>query len=1350
MGKSSLFEYGFRNIMGFLEKYELNNIPLTLEVRELKPVNLFLGEGSQPLEIAVLSSYKKPTSAKAQEAFRKRRARRAAAVLIVITHPEGVTLCGTSGEQPPVYFLSDQDQVERLCALSLKKSNKNESIKFLSEAIPSLETNLPGIINEGFLSNHELEKGVKERKDWGKASQKSNTIICRDDINLLYELGFESKRLDNLSEILFSEKEEIAIKIALEEGEIPQIANNRFNNISPISYSIIKAEKLKIPWIFMCYRNGIRIYSTKNLGVAKRSRVETFIECQPDLLSHLNSGLLWILFSAEALKNNGTIYEVLSNSKRFSVNIAESLRERIYETIIPRLALGISKARNLINPSKDEIALTYEMALTVLFRLLFIAYAEDRDLLPYKNNQLYKKSSLKQKAIELAKNQPNDQSLKNHYHHWQDVSLLWESISEGNKELGIPAYEGTIFSNNKDINLAGSEIAKIKVSNNFFEEALSFLLLSETNKKSLAPIDFRSLSVREFGTIYEGLLASELSLAEQNLKIDKKGNYLPAENNEKPLILKGEIYLHDRSGARKSSGSFYTPDFAVEHILDGALENALDDHLKKMSDLSQADCAEQFFNFKVADIAMGSGHFLVAAIDRIERRFAVWLNDNPNPAIQREIMYLRTAAHKEMGDLSDTVVIEDSQLLRRIIARKCIYGVDLNPITVQLARLSIWIHTFVPGLPLSLLDHNLVNGNALVGIDSLDVVRNKFNTSIGTLFQVDTEKLIGEAADPLRKLAKLSDATLKDIKEGRALLKEALEKIRETEALCDLIIAQPVSEDQSLKNVLFEDWENLRKNILVSDSLKAAKKILNPLKVLHFPIAFPEVFLGKSSGFNVILGNPPWEEIKAEERDYWTGLFPGLRGLSQKDQIEKFSELSSKRPDLRKRWLEIESSTKNLARILKSGNFPGLEVGDFDLYKAFCWRFWNISSNKIGKIGIVLPRSTFAAKGSELFRKELFKKAKSINITTLQNTGRWIFEMEPRYTIALVSLSKTDGEDEGITIKGPFNSYETYSLGRNYESLKFTANEILSWSDDGALPLLTSYESTEVFRQLRKSPRLDLKDKNNWRARPDTELHATNQKNLMDLNSEDCPDGFWPVYKGGSYDLWEADRNEYYAWADPKKVLPWLQEKRLRAFNSSRDSVHKEYQKNYIEDPKTLAPMKPKIAFRLITNRTNSRTMICALTPPNVFHSNSSQIIMMPKGDNKDEAYLLGVLSSIALDWYARRFVEINLNFFLFNPFPIPRPNRENYLWQRAVKISGRLASIDIRFKDWAKNVGVDYGPLETEIKYELICELDAVISHLYGLSEKQLNHIFETFHIGWDYEERLEKVLNYFYYHKK
>ena len=125
--------------------------------------------------------------------------------------------------------------------------------------------------------------------------------------------------------------------------------------------------------------------------------------------------------------------------------------------------------------------------------------------------------------------------------------------------------------------------------------------------------------------------------------------------------------------------SYYTPDFAVEHLLDGALEPALDEHLGRMAGLSEADDrTEQFFNFRVADIAMGSGHFLVAAVDRIERRFALWLEENPTPGITRELQYLREAAKTELGDLADTVVIEDGQLLRRMIARRCIYGVDLK------------------------------------------------------------------------------------------------------------------------------------------------------------------------------------------------------------------------------------------------------------------------------------------------------------------------------------------------------------------------------------------------------------------------------------------------------------------------------------------------------------------------------------------------------------------------------------------------------------------------------------------------------------------------------------------------
>ena len=852
--------------------------------------------------------------------------------------------------------------------------------------------------------------------------------------------------------------------------------------------------------------------------------------------------------------------------------------------------------------------------------------------------------------------------------------------------------------------------------------------------------------MREFGTIYEGLLESELSCAEQNLTIDKKGTYLPAGKNDPVEIKAGEIYLHDRSGARKSSGSYYTPDFAVEHLLDGALEPALDEHLKRMENLSEADRAEQFFDFRVADIAMGSGHFLVAAIDRIERRFALWLSDNPTPGITRELQYLRKAAEKELGELAGTVLIEDGQLLRRMVARRCIYGVDLNAITVQLARLSIWIHTFVPGLPLSLLDHNLVHGNALVGVGSLDEIRKKFDEGANTLFEVDADNLLGQAAEPLKKLARLSDASLKDIESGRELMEEARLRTLETKALCDLITAQPVSEDKRLNEYNFQDWKRQKGEVQGSAELQLARKILAPLHAMHFPIAFPEVFLGRSQGFNVILGNPPWEEAVVNEDKFWARQKPGLAGLPPREQEELKSALRSSRSDLVLELQEELKTAKSIRDFLHAGNFPGMGTGDPDLYKAFCWRFWFVSSADRGRIGVVLPRSAFTAKGSEIFRKELFSEAESVDVTMLQNTGRWIFNIHAQYTIALACLSKGGAQDQGITIKGPFNSKQKYLDGMKEPSLRFPTEEILSLSDDAALPLLPSNYSAEVFGQLRKAPRLDFFEEGQWRARPDRELDATNQKSLMDLESEECPDGFWTVYKGASFNLWNPDTGEYNAWADPKVILPWLQEKRLRANKGGRNSVHGEFSREYVKDESTLAPLKSRIAFRDITNGIDRRTMIACLLPPKTFITNKGPVLMFPRGDEKDEAYLLGCLSSIPLDWYARRFVGLNFNFFLFNPLPIPRPTRDDPLWQRVVEISGRLACPDERFADWAAAVNVDYGTLEPEEKQNKIYELDAVVAHLYGLSEPQLAHIFETFREGWKYEQYLNEVLKHYH----
>ena len=408
-------------------------------------------------------------------------------------------------------------------------------------------------------------------------------------------------------------------------------------------------------------------------------------------------------------------------------------------------------------------------------------------------------------------------------------------------------------------------------------------------------------------------------------------------------------------------------------------------------------------------------------------------------------------------------------------------------------------------------------------------------------------------------------------------------------------------------------------------------------------------------------------------------------------------------------------------------------------------------AEKGGHLGVVVPRSVLAAKGSEEFRWTIFEKTKTIDATTLTNTARWLFDMEPRYTVALLTLQRAIRGESEIRLRGPYSNYQDFVLGSKSKPARFKASDALAWNDSASVPLISTAESGEVFAQLRKAPRLDLDLPGQWRARPHTELHATNDKKdkktgqiLMDLASEDCPEGFWPIYKGESFDLWSPDSGTYYAWGDPELILPRLQLKRTQG-KRLKKSVFFECDADWCNDPDTLPCQHPRIAFRDITNRTNRRTVICTLIPPEVFITNKGPYLIFSRGSTEDEAYVLGIMSSIPFDWYARRFVEINLNFYVLNPFPVPRPDTGSPLRKRVIELSGRLACPDDRYLDWAKNIGVDCGPLEDSEKQDMIEELDAVVAHLYGLSESQLAHVFETFHVGWDYQDQLDATLKHF-----
>ncbi len=373
---------------------------------------LFVGKGASAIEVVVASATDAPGRAALLDAWRTRRASRAAPVLLVVLYPNGTALCGASGDTPPIHRGVDRAQAERLCRELLDQPDRHAALRFLNQALPSLETLLPGVNNEGLVALHELQHGARSRGD-----------------------------------------------------------------ISPVSYALAKADDENLDWVLVVQGNRLRLYSTTlDAGVGRRGRTETFVECQPTLLADRDIAYLWLLFSADALAPGGSLAQILEDSHRFAGDLAAELRERIYQEVVPTLAHGVANQRGLSAASpRDEVDRAYAMALTILFRQLFIAYAEDRDLLPYRHNDAYRRRSLKQKAQELAAAVHKGAPIAGGDSHWSEVRGLWKAVSDGNSEWGVPAYDGGLFSADAEVSAPGAGLAALSLSNDVFEKALRAL-----------------------------------------------------------------------------------------------------------------------------------------------------------------------------------------------------------------------------------------------------------------------------------------------------------------------------------------------------------------------------------------------------------------------------------------------------------------------------------------------------------------------------------------------------------------------------------------------------------------------------------------------------------------------------------------------------------------------------------------------------------------------------------------------------------------------------------------------------------------------------------------------------------
>ncbi len=1320
--------------------------------RDFVTKDIYVGGGDHDLALHVVTAeYKgssEPTAAQLKNLHKLRTDNRMAPVVLVVeVDPQHCVVFGYNADWAPTRKI-EYSTIARILQAALDEPNPiaaRERINTLRDALDT--TALPGIKNSGLFANHELATGVPTRPDFDKSCKRSVPLLSLTGTPLLNGLGYTHTSAGNNAYLLRGTgKDNLAVAVMLQDDEMFDAPTKRLDGL-PVAKGLAVAEEHGVSWIILLRRTKIRLYPAQlGLGVGRKGLTETYVEIDLPQLTNANAGYLSLIFSADALADGGSAYEIMESSRQYAVGLGERLREKVYEEIIPLLSVAVAKAVKGRKQSFTPEMLTraYDLTLRIFFRILFQVYAEDRKLLPLGENPSFDKLALKSLARKLATDRDTHKSADSS-ELWEQLSKVWKAIDEGSAALGIPAYNGGLFSGDEELHPESAAIADITVTDDIMGPALRALLLDIGDGGDSVPIDFRSLGVREFGTIYEGLLESSLGVAETDLTLDKDKNWVPAKKKSDEIFApEGSVYFHNTSGQRKGTGSYFTPSFVVEHLLERSLDPALDAHLASVADLvasgNDAGATEKFFDFRVADIAMGSGHFLTAAIDHIEKKMAAFLanSKHPMPGVLKEILELEAAARAAIG--LDGPEIDRSSLLRRQIARRCIYGLDLNPIAVELSRVSIWIHTFVRGLPMSSLDHNLVCGNSLTGVGTIDEALDvlvptrvgkgkgkKLDKTNITFEEMLIEQVLGEARETLLAASQSLELDKTQSRAAAKAAKKARSQATKAMRLFDAAVLRRIGREGL---VAAEEIDEVIR--LAGD--EAAQKAIAGLAVIHFPAVFPEVFLRERGGFDVLVGNPPWDKVEHDRQIFLTRHIPGFKGISDQADRDRLAKKFFHQNPMRLVEFDRESEVRaEIRRVLVAGPYPGMGVDHPDLAKAFAWRNRQLLSSS-GAMSLVLPRVVLSGRALSEWRRSLFGEFQRSELVLLSNGGYWVFDnVHAQKEFVLVSAHKVS-QYPGNMFGGPHRTKSSWDQAKS----ELAHLDLRTLGELGEIPQIPSTRSASLLRKFFESPRFS---DSQFFMQSVYETDATKDKKSFLL--KDSPGrGEIAVYKGESIDLWNSDTGKYYAAAVESRIAASLFD-RARALKNKSNSAFF----GFDGEMSDLPFRRPRIAYRWTTNSTNRRTMIVALVPSSVILTNGIPYLYSAESKPRHEAFLLGIFSSLPFDWLVRRYVEGTLRQGLLNALPIPDFDINSSVGQEIIGLVHELISNDVRFQEWKDSLGVKHrAPRGKAGRDLLLSALDAAVADAYGLSRSDLQEILETFHSGeGDHRMRRDLILNAF-----
>ena len=896
--------------------------------------------------------------------------------------------------------------------------------------------------------------------------------------------------------------------------------------------------------------------------------------------------------------------------------------------------------------------------------------------------------------------------------YYDHLMTLCRLIDKGDASIGLPPYNGGLFAAE-----AAPLLEKVRLPDSAVAPIVYDLSHAGTGGARHF-VNYRDMSVQQLGSIYERLLERE-----------------PARDGE------GKIVVRPNSYARKDSGSFFTPQELVDLIVDRTLKPLAEERLRAFEDksrelksdrrprdfrraeLARLDPAEAVLDLKVLDPAMGSGHFLVTAVDFLSDYIAElveyvpavpeWLGGEYESPLVARVAAARQDILRRAGEsrwVMDETQLTDQAIIRRMVLKRCVYGVDKNPLTVELAKVSLWLHSFTVGAPLSFLDHHLRCGDSLVGLRVQDAGPELGR--LGGLFESTAIAGAENAASGMQRIEEMSDSDISEVHESASLFRDVEDDTAGLRGVLDVLTGMrwltagmkareravfespmvgPISEEPNNAYDLLARGPDAFDSESTGDSVPShagftalwndAGAVAQGEGFLHWEAAFPGVWQGwqderPAGGFDAVIGNPPWDRIKLQEVEWFATRSPELAlaptAAARRSGIKRLRDDGDQ---LAAEFDAARERAEKLGRMVReSGRYPLLGGGDVNLYSLFVERAMALVK-PAGMVGLLTPSGIYADKSAADFFKSVSTCGRIAGLFDFEN--RKIFFKDVHASFKFCALIFGGEERRFDETKCAFFLHDTGTLNDPDRCFPLAPDDFARVNPNtGTSPIFRTRRDAEITRRIYdRHPvlvdRSQGEERRSWPVRYVRMFDMTNDSHLFRTATQLDSEGFYPV---------EGNR-----WRRGEELhLPLYQGRMIHQFDHRANSVvinpentHNPYLSEAVTDEQhadpiflpqsqywipasQVAPVIPDgrgyaIGFRDIARPTDARTAIVAVVP---WAGYGNTVPLLVGGEEALSAELAATaaanLNCLCVDFIVRQKAQgTHLNWYIVEQLPV-------------------------------------------------------------------------------------------------